>query len=242
MAHQEKEVFQSKAGIDYVQPKKLSSKVRVYTQAFLEKIPHSTEGKIDVCLKIGRYKLNGAVETKEPKSELTLENDELNNLIKYLEENYRPIKLGKGKYIAIDDSEASQLLYRFKSVVSSDENTARQLLESGVLTDNVYFTVAAFNPRLVNKVLSLGRTKGLGFDIQSVIAEAGDMAEFVKYIEVKSTKRVTAPDINDEEWIDTVNITRNEYFDVVYRTLLALRAIVVARLMVGTTMRLFFPQ
>lgn len=71
--------------------------------------------------------------------------------------------------------------------------------------------VAAFNPRLVNKVLSLGRTKGLGFDIQSVIAEAGDMAEFVKYIEVKSTKRVTAPDINDEEWIDTVNITRNEY-------------------------------
>lgn len=31
----------------------------------------------------------------------------------------------------------------------------------------------------------------------------------------------------------------NEYFDVVYRTLLALRAIVVARLMVGTTMQLF---
>lgn len=71
--------------------------------------------------------------------------------------------------------------------------------------------VADFNPRLANKVLPLGRTKGLGYDIQSVVAEKGDMAEFVKYIEVKATKRVTAPDLNDDTWIDTINITRNEW-------------------------------
>ena len=71
--------------------------------------------------------------------------------------------------------------------------------------------VAAFNQRLANKVLSLGKTKGLGYDIQSVVAEPGDMAEFVKYIEVKSTKRLTCPDINDELWIDTLNVTRNEW-------------------------------
>lgn len=71
--------------------------------------------------------------------------------------------------------------------------------------------VFAFNPRLVNKVLPLGKTKGLGYDIQSVVAEKGEYAEFVKYIEVKSTKRVTAPNLNDGEWLDTLNITRNEY-------------------------------
>lgn len=71
--------------------------------------------------------------------------------------------------------------------------------------------VASFNHRLANKVLSLGKTRGLGYDIQSVIAEPGDMAEFVKYIEVKSTKRLTCPDINDDLWIDTLNITRNEW-------------------------------
>lgn len=71
--------------------------------------------------------------------------------------------------------------------------------------------VGAFNPRLVGKVLPLGKTKGLGYDIQSVIAEPGDMAEFVKYIEVKSTKRVTAPDLSDSTWVDTINITRNEW-------------------------------
>lgn len=71
--------------------------------------------------------------------------------------------------------------------------------------------VADFNPRLVGKVLPLGKTKGLGYDIQSVVAEKGDMAEFVKYIEVKATKRVTAPDLSDSSWVDTVNITRNEW-------------------------------
>lgn len=71
--------------------------------------------------------------------------------------------------------------------------------------------VSKFNNRLVNKVIALGKQKGLGYDIQSVIAEPGNEAEFVKYIEVKSTKRVTAPDINDDLWMDTLNITRNEY-------------------------------
>lgn len=71
--------------------------------------------------------------------------------------------------------------------------------------------VATFNQRLANKVLSLGKTRGLGYDIQSVIAEPGDMAEYVKYIEVKSTKRLTCPNINNKLWIDTLNVTRNEW-------------------------------
>jgi hypothetical protein len=71
--------------------------------------------------------------------------------------------------------------------------------------------VSKFNPRLVNRVLSLGKTKGLGYDIQSVVAEEGDKSDFAKYIEVKSTKRVTAPDLSNEYWMDTLNITRNEW-------------------------------
>ena len=67
-----------------------------------------------------------------------------------------------------------------------------------------------FNPRLVNRVLSLGKTKGLGYDIQSVVAEKGDKSDFAKYIEVKSTKRVTEPNLSDVYWMDTLNITRNE--------------------------------
>jgi len=71
--------------------------------------------------------------------------------------------------------------------------------------------VTEFNFRLAGKVIHLGKTRGLGYDIQSVVAKAGDTAEYVKYIEVKATKRVTVPDINDATWIDTLNMTRNEW-------------------------------
>lgn len=71
--------------------------------------------------------------------------------------------------------------------------------------------VMEFSHRLANKVLAMGKTRGLGYDIQTVNAVPGDQAEFVKYIEVKATKRVTAPDLNDDHWLDTVNITRNEW-------------------------------
>ncbi|MCL2565879.1 MAG: DUF3883 domain-containing protein [Defluviitaleaceae bacterium] len=71
--------------------------------------------------------------------------------------------------------------------------------------------VTDFNFRLAGKVIHLGKTRGLGYDIQSVVAKNGDDADFVKYIEVKATKRVTAPDINNPNWIDTLSMTRNEW-------------------------------
>lgn len=96
------------------------------------------------------------------------------------------------------------------------EKTATNLTEFGDEGERIVYEyekkrVAAFHPRLAHKVLSLGKTRGLGYDIQSVVAEPGEMAEFVKYIEVKSTKRLTCPDIHDNLWVDTLNITRNEW-------------------------------
>ena len=100
--------------------------------------------------------------------------------------------------------------------VDKKEHKGTNLTEFGDEGEQIVYDyekkrVSAFSQRLANKVLSLGRTKGLGYDIQSVIAEPGDMAEFVKYIEVKSTKRLTCPDVNDTLWVDTLNITRNEW-------------------------------
>lgn len=71
--------------------------------------------------------------------------------------------------------------------------------------------VAAYNQRLVNKVIPFGKTKGVGYDLQSIVAIPGDEAEFCKYIEVKSTKRSTCPDMKNSLWVDTINITRNEW-------------------------------
>lgn len=71
--------------------------------------------------------------------------------------------------------------------------------------------VSEYDTRLTNKIHMLGKTKGLGYDIQSIFADEREDPEFVKYIEVKSTKRVTSPDPASEGWSDTLNITRNEW-------------------------------
>lgn len=71
--------------------------------------------------------------------------------------------------------------------------------------------VSRYDKRLVGRIIPLGKVKGLGYDVQSVFADESNNPEFAKYIEVKSTKRVTAPDENDGGWIDVINVTRNEW-------------------------------
>ena len=71
--------------------------------------------------------------------------------------------------------------------------------------------VKAYKERLVNKVLLLGKTKGLGYDISSIEADENPTKpEFARYIEVKSTKRITEPSF-DNVWSDSLNITAKEW-------------------------------
>lgn len=72
--------------------------------------------------------------------------------------------------------------------------------------------VNATHPRLLNKVLLLGKQRGLGYDISSVEADENPgEPEFARFIEVKSTKRITEPDLNDNSWIDSIDLTRKEW-------------------------------
>ena len=71
--------------------------------------------------------------------------------------------------------------------------------------------VRHYKERLVNKVLLLGKTKGLGYDISSIEAEENpDKPEFARYIEVKSTRRTTEPSF-DKCWLDSLNLTSKEW-------------------------------
>lgn len=66
--------------------------------------------------------------------------------------------------------------------------------------------VGKWDDRYVDRVKIVGATKGLGYDVHSVAAE-GKTPKNAIYIEVKTTKRVTAPEIID----DSVEMTRNEW-------------------------------
>ena len=71
--------------------------------------------------------------------------------------------------------------------------------------------VKAFKERLVNKVLLLGKVKGLGYDISSIEAdENSERPDFTRYIEVKSTIRISEPSF-DYNWTDSLNLTSKEW-------------------------------
>lgn len=141
------EIKTSQKGVDYAQPSTLKSKQRVYSQAMLMKIPHDHPDKSDISLKIGRYYYPfGKAVNDKPKSELTLDNDELNALIKYISDNYMPVNLGSGEYINVDGSNAA-LIKEFKKLVEGQTDTANLLIENGILSDNVFIAATSIKKR-----------------------------------------------------------------------------------------------
>ena len=83
----------------------LKRKKTVFSRAHFWKIPHDS-GAEDINLKIGRYKLTAVLEdeleTSQPKSELTLDHEEFQALLKFLGENYEPFRQGVKAFIPLD--------------------------------------------------------------------------------------------------------------------------------------------
>lgn len=93
----------SRKGIPYL-PVILKDKPKVLTKAVLYKIPHDSP-KEDVSLKIGRYSKAGFEKPEEanPRSELTLDFEELQNLVAFLGSNFSALKDGVRRYIPLDE-------------------------------------------------------------------------------------------------------------------------------------------
>lgn len=135
------EIKTSQKGINYAETCILKQKKFAQSEALLMKIPHKHSEKQDIILKIGRYRLPFRnLENKQPKSELTLDNDEVNSLITYISNNYRPICMGQGEYINIEGDNAD-LIKRFKELVDSEDNIAEMLIDNDILSDNILVAV-----------------------------------------------------------------------------------------------------
>jgi hypothetical protein len=120
--------------------KVLRNKPSVVTRAVLWKIPHNT-GTEDVRLKVGRYKkpkdfeFDEEPEVLEPKSELTLDQEEFQALLEFLRENYEPFRKGVKAFIPLDrpfDSENAQQIRALFSLPDKRE-VVRFILENEVI-------------------------------------------------------------------------------------------------------------
>lgn len=101
----------------------LKQKVKVNTKAVLWKIER-TDKDSGYSLKIGRYSNPwDDLECEKPRSELTLDQEELDNLITFISENYKLMKIGAGTYIkadALNNELAKQLQEIFNSKESAE--------------------------------------------------------------------------------------------------------------------------
>jgi hypothetical protein len=113
-------VKQSKSNdnVEYIEPAELEDKKTVYSRAHFIRIDTGSDEK-KLSLKIGRYnktKFAGSYikadepEASSPKSELTLNNTELNSLVDYINKNYYPLKESETKYISLDNLNYSELI------------------------------------------------------------------------------------------------------------------------------------
>ena len=104
--------------IEHIDPFELKDKKQVYSQAHFVRIK-TNDDNYKLSLKIGRYKKTewynqykktGKLETENPKSELTLDNDELDNLVMYINQNYYPLSNNEEKYLSLTDEAMTTLI------------------------------------------------------------------------------------------------------------------------------------
>ncbi len=158
---------------------------------------------------------------------INLFNKELNTPLQFSIAKYDLSKEGINKEIELDWQEyfgniADDDYKSFKTTIDSLEEKITEVAERKLSTVEIGDAgeefvlkiekeeVHHFNPRLVNKVNHHGKTKGLGYDVTSI--EAGrnkKTPEFLRYIEVKATIRVTPPNLSDT--LDSITLTRSEW-------------------------------
>lgn len=117
-------IQKTERGIEYLSGL-LKHGVRVYTRALFWKIPHHDIAKEDISLKVGRYVLvdgyREELETKQPKSELTLDNEEFLALIEFIQANYPALKDGVKKYIPITEDIDSETIDYIKGIFDNPD-------------------------------------------------------------------------------------------------------------------------
>lgn len=126
----------------------LLRKKQVFTRAVFWRIPHNT-GEPEVNLKLGRYRRGDEfgdpdqVDEQNPKSELTLNTEELAGLVAFLQENYEPFKQGVRAFIPLDKpfSQDNAVELRKLFALPNREALVSFLLESKIIPDAVYASV-----------------------------------------------------------------------------------------------------
>jgi hypothetical protein len=119
------EVRTSRDGVDYIRVV-LKQKKTVSTQAVFWKISRKTH-EPSIGLRLGRYKGTGRDEIpaqSDPKSVLTLDNDEFEALVDFISDNHKPLREGARHYVVLGEDSSSQQIEAIKAVFANPDREA----------------------------------------------------------------------------------------------------------------------
>lgn len=122
----------------------IRDKKTVITRAAFWKVPHQTSPD-EIHLKVGRYKKPTGifdpetVEVLEPKSELTLDGEEFQNLVSFIQENYEPFKHGTKAFIPLNKPYDISIAHQLKQLLDQSDKSEMLsfLVENNVVPDEL---------------------------------------------------------------------------------------------------------
>ncbi len=116
----------------------LKEKAKTVTRVAFWKIPHKNTMQKDIRLKVGRYNKSGfapeTLENQNPKSELTLDNEEFQRLLVFLSENYEPFKEGVKRYIPINENFDQKSIEHLKAIF---DNPDKQIVLDFIVKNSI---------------------------------------------------------------------------------------------------------
>ncbi|MFH1749334.1 MAG: Shedu anti-phage system protein SduA domain-containing protein [bacterium] len=123
----------------------LKEKSKTITRVVFWKIPHKTD-KEDIRLKIAKYKKEGflpntVLENIDPKSDLTLDNEEFKELLTFISDNYVPFKEGIKKYIPIDKKFNNQTVDDLRNIFNNynKQKILNIITKNNIFSDDLIF-------------------------------------------------------------------------------------------------------
>jgi len=119
------EVRRTNKGINYIATV-LKARATVTTRAIFWKIPHASD-RDDIRLKLGRYRrtdIGEEVDVGQPRSELTLDDEEFRALSEFISNHYAPLRDGARKYIVLDEASSDDQVERVRALFASPDRGA----------------------------------------------------------------------------------------------------------------------
>ena len=137
-------VHATENGQEYIKSATLREGPRSKTTAVFFRNKHKTSEEYIISLKVSHNlkDTNGWL-IEKPDKTITINSEQIDKLIEYIEENYTPLSLGEKSYISLTDDNLSKILQQVCALNLQPDELVNKLYESGVLTENLRVAITA---------------------------------------------------------------------------------------------------